>query len=47
MAEKLIKEMGLPKSIANVFAARNITTAKVKFNLQNPSFFILNILQKF
>ncbi|KAL6275990.1 hypothetical protein ACE6H2_019591 [Prunus campanulata] len=28
MANKLINQMGLPKSIANVFAARNITTAK-------------------
>ncbi|EXC33216.1 DNA repair protein RAD51-2-like protein [Morus notabilis] len=28
MADKLIKEMGLPKSMANVFAARNITTAQ-------------------
>ncbi|GAV71376.1 Rad51 domain-containing protein [Cephalotus follicularis] len=28
MANKLIKEMGLPKSMANIFAARNITTAK-------------------
>ncbi|GMN24513.1 hypothetical protein TIFTF001_000586 [Ficus carica] len=28
MAEKLIKEMGLPKSMANVFAARNIPTAQ-------------------
>ncbi|KAL6532639.1 DNA repair protein RAD51 [Orobanche hederae] len=28
MANKLISEMGLPKSIANVFAARNIITAK-------------------
>ncbi|CAN6556853.1 unnamed protein product [Malus baccata var. baccata] len=29
MANKLINQMGLPKSIANVFTARNITTAKV------------------
>ncbi|XP_048325289.2 DNA repair protein RAD51 homolog 2 isoform X2 [Ziziphus jujuba] len=29
MEKKLIKEMGLPKSIANVFAARNITTAEL------------------
>ncbi|XP_041994223.1 DNA repair protein RAD51 homolog 2-like [Salvia splendens] len=28
MANKLISEMGLPKSIANVFSARNILTAK-------------------
>ncbi|XP_012838187.1 PREDICTED: DNA repair protein RAD51 homolog 2-like [Erythranthe guttata] len=28
MANKLISEMNLPKSIANVFAARNIITAK-------------------
>ncbi|KAH9700914.1 DNA repair protein RAD51 [Citrus sinensis] len=28
MANKLISEMRLPKSIANIFAARNITTAK-------------------
>ncbi|PON62369.1 DNA repair protein [Parasponia andersonii] len=33
MAEKLIKEMGLPKSMANVFAARNITTAKEVLSL--------------
>ncbi|XP_022146265.1 DNA repair protein RAD51 homolog 2 isoform X2 [Momordica charantia] len=29
MANKLISQMGLPRSIANIFAARNITTAKV------------------
>ncbi|KAL0390478.1 UNVERIFIED_CONTAM: DNA repair protein [Sesamum calycinum] len=29
MANKLISEMGLPRSTANVFAARNIVTAKV------------------
>ncbi|KAL2552678.1 hypothetical protein Fot_06297 [Forsythia ovata] len=29
MANKLISQMGLPKSIANVFKARNIITAKV------------------
>ncbi|XP_062081969.1 DNA repair protein RAD51 homolog 2 isoform X2 [Humulus lupulus] len=29
MAEKLIKDMGLSKAMANVFAARNITTAKL------------------
>ena len=29
MANKLISEIPLPKSIANVFAARNIRTAKV------------------
>ncbi|MCI35777.1 DNA repair protein RAD51-like protein, partial [Trifolium medium] len=28
MANKLINQMGLPKSIANIFAARNIITAK-------------------
>ncbi|KAJ8430265.1 hypothetical protein Cgig2_020900 [Carnegiea gigantea] len=28
MANRLINEMGLPKSIANIFAARNIKTAK-------------------
>ncbi|KAL9322812.1 hypothetical protein ACSQ67_010865 [Phaseolus vulgaris] len=28
MANKLIKQMGLPKSIANIFTARNIITAK-------------------
>ncbi|XP_058205694.1 DNA repair protein RAD51 homolog 2 isoform X3 [Rhododendron vialii] len=28
MANKLLSEMGLPKSIANVFAARNLLTAK-------------------
>lgn len=29
MANKLISQMGLPQSIANIFAARNILTAKV------------------
>ena len=29
MANKQISQMGLPKSIANVFAARNVFTAKV------------------
>jgi hypothetical protein len=29
MANKQINQMGLPKSIANVFAARNVFTAKV------------------
>ncbi|XP_048325292.2 DNA repair protein RAD51 homolog 2 isoform X3 [Ziziphus jujuba] len=33
MEKKLIKEMGLPKSIANVFAARNITTAEEVLSL--------------
>ncbi|XP_074276208.1 DNA repair protein RAD51 homolog 2 isoform X2 [Silene latifolia] len=33
MANKLISEMGLPKSIANVFAARNIITAKDALSL--------------
>ncbi|XP_034218738.1 DNA repair protein RAD51 homolog 2 isoform X1 [Prunus dulcis] len=33
MANKLINQMGLPKSIANVFAARNITTAKEALSL--------------
>lgn len=30
MANKQLSQMGLPKSIANVFAARNVFTAKVK-----------------
>jgi len=29
MANKLINQLGLPKSIANIFTARNIITAKV------------------
>ncbi|XP_047967800.1 DNA repair protein RAD51 homolog 2 isoform X3 [Salvia hispanica] len=33
MANKLISEMGLPKSIANVFSARNILTAKDALSL--------------
>ncbi|KAH7560960.1 hypothetical protein JRO89_XS10G0147600 [Xanthoceras sorbifolium] len=33
MANKLISEMGLPKSIANIFAARNIITAKDALSL--------------
>ncbi|XP_004294689.1 PREDICTED: DNA repair protein RAD51 homolog 2 isoform X2 [Fragaria vesca subsp. vesca] len=33
MANMLINQMGLPKSIANVFAARNITTAKEALSL--------------
>ncbi|XP_048137193.1 DNA repair protein RAD51 homolog 2 isoform X2 [Rhodamnia argentea] len=33
MANQLISEMGLPKSIANVFAARNIRTAKDALSL--------------
>ncbi|KDP44137.1 hypothetical protein JCGZ_05604 [Jatropha curcas] len=33
MANKLISEMGLPKSIANIFAARNIKTAKDALSL--------------
>ncbi|XP_051142388.1 DNA repair protein RAD51 homolog 2 isoform X2 [Andrographis paniculata] len=33
MANKLIREMGLPGSIANVFAARNIITAKDALSL--------------
>ncbi|GFP95670.1 DNA repair protein rad51 homolog 2 [Phtheirospermum japonicum] len=33
MANKLISEMGLPKSIAHVFAARNIITAKDALSL--------------
>ncbi|KAM7278771.1 hypothetical protein ACFE04_005905 [Oxalis oulophora] len=33
MANKLIKEMGLPKSIANIFTARNINTAKDALSL--------------
>ncbi|XP_044478131.1 DNA repair protein RAD51 homolog 2 isoform X1 [Mangifera indica] len=33
MANKLISEMGLPRSIANIFAARNITTAKDALSL--------------
>ncbi|OAY51697.1 DNA repair protein RAD51 homolog 2 isoform X2 [Manihot esculenta] len=33
MANKLISEMGLPKSIANIFAARNINTAKDALSL--------------
>ncbi|XP_062081970.1 DNA repair protein RAD51 homolog 2 isoform X3 [Humulus lupulus] len=33
MAEKLIKDMGLSKAMANVFAARNITTAKEALSL--------------
>ncbi|XP_070664736.1 DNA repair protein RAD51 homolog 2 isoform X1 [Malus domestica] len=33
MANKLINQMGLPKSIANVFTARNITTAKEALSL--------------
>ncbi|KAL5581162.1 hypothetical protein UlMin_013604 [Ulmus minor] len=33
MADKLIKEMGLPKSMANVFAARNISTAEEALSL--------------
>ncbi|XP_031286918.1 DNA repair protein RAD51 homolog 2 isoform X1 [Pistacia vera] len=33
MANKLINEMGLPRSIANIFAARNITTARDALSL--------------
>ncbi|XP_057953836.1 DNA repair protein RAD51 homolog 2 isoform X3 [Malania oleifera] len=33
MANSLIKEMGLPKSITNIFAARNILTAKDALSL--------------
>lgn len=33
MANKLLSEMGLPKSIANIFAARNIITAKDALSL--------------
>ncbi|KAF2300485.1 hypothetical protein GH714_013781 [Hevea brasiliensis] len=33
MANKLISEIGLPKSIANIFAARNINTAKEALSL--------------
>ncbi|WJX69385.1 DNA repair protein RAD51 [Trifolium repens] len=33
MANKLINQMGLPKSIANIFAARNIITAKDALSL--------------
>ncbi|KAL9261871.1 DNA repair protein RAD51 homolog 2-like protein [Drosera capensis] len=33
MANKLISEMGLPKSIANIFAARKINTAKDALSL--------------
>ncbi|XP_018818821.1 DNA repair protein RAD51 homolog 2 isoform X3 [Juglans regia] len=33
MANKLISEIGLPKSIANIFAARNIVTAKDALSL--------------
>ncbi|GAB2285137.1 DNA repair protein RAD51 [Dionaea muscipula] len=33
MANRLISEMGLPKSIANIFAARNINTAKEALSL--------------
>lgn len=33
MANKLISQMGLPKSIANIFAARNIITAKDALSL--------------
>ncbi|OVA18184.1 AAA+ ATPase domain [Macleaya cordata] len=33
MANKLIAQMGLPKSIANIFAARNILTAKDALSL--------------
>ncbi|KAG2673669.1 hypothetical protein I3843_13G090300 [Carya illinoinensis] len=33
MANKLIREIGLPKSIANIFAARNIVTAKDALSL--------------
>ncbi|XP_059626714.1 DNA repair protein RAD51 homolog 2 [Cornus florida] len=33
MANKLITQMGLPKSIANILAARNITTAKDALSL--------------
>uniref|UniRef100_A0A9I9DXH5 RecA family profile 1 domain-containing protein n=1 Tax=Cucumis melo TaxID=3656 RepID=A0A9I9DXH5_CUCME len=31
MANRLINQMGLPRSIANIFAARNINTAKSEF----------------
>ncbi|KAG7010599.1 DNA repair protein RAD51-like 2 [Cucurbita argyrosperma subsp. argyrosperma] len=33
MANKLINQMGLPRSIANIFAARNINTAKEALSL--------------
>uniref|UniRef100_M1CDS1 DNA repair protein RAD51 homolog 2 n=1 Tax=Solanum tuberosum TaxID=4113 RepID=M1CDS1_SOLTU len=33
MANKLLSEMGLPNSIANIFAARNLITAKDVFSL--------------
>lgn len=35
MANKLLSEMGLPKSIANVFTARNLLTARVTNPRQN------------
>lgn len=37
MANRLINQMGLPRSIANIFAARNINTAKVMIKLRGFS----------
>lgn len=45
MANKLISEMGLPRSIANIFAARNITTAKVlPFPLSSLHYFTAHFI---
>ncbi|XP_008792404.2 DNA repair protein RAD51 homolog 2 [Phoenix dactylifera] len=42
MANKLISQMGLPPSVANVFAARNILTAKDALSL--PEFELMTLL---
>ncbi|CAN1198719.1 DNA repair protein RAD51 homolog 2 [Linum perenne] len=42
MANNLISEMGLPNSIANVFAARNLRTAKDALSL--PEFDLMELL---
>ncbi|CAN1226903.1 DNA repair protein RAD51 homolog 2 [Linum grandiflorum] len=42
MANNLISNMGLPNSIANVFAARNLTTAKDALSL--PEFDLMELL---
>ncbi|XP_020587501.1 DNA repair protein RAD51 homolog 2-like [Phalaenopsis equestris] len=42
MANKLVAHMGLPQSIANLFAARNIQTAKDALSL--PEFDLMTLL---
>jgi hypothetical protein len=38
MADMVISEMDLPRWIANIFAARNIITAKVNYRISTSSF---------